>query len=102
MKIKLFVCFILLTVNTVTYAMPKVLVKHQRNAKNLIEVRVINQTMKKLVCSVGIDGRKIYFRLGASQPSKWYVATDERFNYTNVSTWCDYLSLHPKYQQKNN
>jgi hypothetical protein len=89
----------LLAVNTVIHASPKVMVKHHRNAKNLAEIQVINKTIERLICYVAIDGHKIYFRLQAMQPSKWYVATDERFNHTNYSTWCDYLSLHPKYQK---
>ena len=99
MKIKIFICFILLAVNTVIYAAPKVMVKHNRNAKNLAEIQITNQTIKKLICYVAINGHKIYFRLPAMQPSKWYVATDERFNHANFSTWCDYLSLHPKYEK---
>jgi len=99
MRIKIFICFMLLAVNTAIHAAPKVMVKHHRNAKNLAEIQVINQTIEKLVCYVAIDGYKVYFRLAARQPSKWYLATDERFNHTNFSTWCDYLSLHPKYQK---
>lgn len=89
----------LLLVNTVIYASPKVQVKHHRNAQNLAEIQVTNQTIEKLICYVAIDGHKIYFRLPARQPSKWYVATDKRFNHTHFSTWCDYISLHPKYQK---
>jgi hypothetical protein len=99
MKFKTFICLLLLMVNTVVHASPKVLVKHQRNIKNLAEVQIINQTIEMLICYAAIDGHKIFFRLPPSQPSKWYVATDERFNHTNFSTWCDYLSLHPKYQR---
>ncbi|MDX2369872.1 MAG: hypothetical protein QNK36_15965 [Colwellia sp.] len=99
MKIKMFLCFMLLALNTALYAAPNVMVKHDRNAKNLAKIQIINQTTEKLICYVAIDGHKIYFRLPARQPSKWYAATDERFNHTNFSTWCDYLSLHPKHQK---
>jgi hypothetical protein len=99
MKIKIFLCFILLTLHTVVHASPKVLVKHHRNANNLAEIQIINQTIYKLICYVAIDGHKIHFRLPAKQPSKWYVATDTRYNHLNFSTWCDYISLHPKYQE---
>lgn len=98
MKMNIFVCLLLLAINTVVHAAPKIIVKHQRNIKNLAEIQVTNQTTKRLICYVAIDGHKIYFHLPARLPSKWYVATDERFSYTNFSTWCDYLSLHPKYQ----
>jgi hypothetical protein len=98
MKFKAFICLLFFTVHTVIQASPKVLVKHQRNTRNLAEVQVINQTIEMLICYAAIDGHKIFFRLPPRQPSQWYVATDERFNHTHFSTWCDYLSLHPKYQ----
>lgn len=79
--------------------MPKFMVKHQRNENNLAEVQVINQTTEALICYVAIDGHKIRFRLLPRQPSIWYRATDPRFNNNNFSTWCDYLSLYPKYQK---
>lgn len=100
MKIKILWCCAILAVSTTLYAAPKVTVKHHRNAQNLAEIQVTNQTIEKLICYVAIDGHKIFFRLPARLPSKWYVATDERFNHANFSTWCDYLSLHPKYQNK--
>lgn len=100
MKIKIFFCLMLLAVTTVLHAAPKVIVNHQRNAQNLAEVQVVNQTAKKLICYIAIDGHKLFFRLPARQPSKWYKATDVRFNHSNISTWCDYIDLHPKYQKK--
>jgi len=99
MKIKLLASFLLLAFTITTYASPKVTVKHQRNTKNLAQVQIINQTGEKLICYVAIDGHKVYFRLAARQPSKWYKATDKRFTHSNFSTWCDYLSIHPKYQK---
>lgn len=99
MKIKILIYFILLAYSTATYASPKFLVNHQRTAQNLAQVQIINQTTEKLICYVAIDGYKIHFRLPSRQPSKWYVATDERFNHANFSTWCDYIALHPKYQE---
>jgi hypothetical protein len=81
-------------------ALPKVSVQHQRNTQNLAEIQVTNQTAQALICYVAIDGHKVFFRLQPHQPSQWYKATDTRFNHTQFSTWCDYLSLHPKYQKK--
>lgn len=80
------------------FAMPKINVKHQRNIKGFAEVQVSNQTMVELICTVAIDGYKIPFKLKAMEYSRWYTATDVRFNHTNFSIWCDYLSLHPQYQ----
>lgn len=101
MPIKMFFCSILLLIATSVSALPKIFVQHQRNIENLAEIQVTNQTVEHLICYVAIDGHKIFFRLQGLQPSKWYKATDSRFNYSHFSTWCDYLSLHPKYQPKN-
>ena len=90
----------LLVCSTSVVAQPKVTVQHQRSPKNFAEIQITNQTIEQLICYVAIDGHKIYFRLQANQPSKWYKATDTRFNYSNFSTWCDYLYLHPKYMPK--
>jgi len=91
--------FILLSLATSVLAMPKVTVKHQRNIKGFAEIQVTNATMENLICHVAIDGHKVLFRLKAIGSSKWYTATDKRFNHTNFSVWCDYLKLHPKYQK---
>jgi len=81
-------------------ALPKLLIQHKRSVKNLAEIQITNQTSKALLCYVAIDGYKIFFILQPQQPSKWYNATDPRFNYNHFSTWCDYLSLYPEYQKK--
>ena len=90
----------LLIFSTSVIALPKFSVQHQRNDKNLAEIQVTNQTIETLICYVAIDGHKIYFRLQPQQPSQWYKATDTRFNANHFSAWCDYLSLHPRYQKK--
>ncbi len=102
MKIKVFMFFMLLAINIPLHAAPKITVKHNRNAQDLAMIQITNQTIKNLVCYVAIDGHKIYFRLPARLQSKWYSATDTQFTHMNFSTWCDYLSLHPKYQKKLN
>ena len=81
-------------------AKPKILIKHQRDINNFAEIQLTNQTAKALICHVAINGHKIKFKLAPRQASKWYRATDPSFNHQNFSTWCDYLSLHPKYQTK--
>lgn len=90
--------FILILLANSAVAMPKINVKHQRNIKGFAEVQVSNATMENLICHVAIDGYKIFFKLKAIETSKWYTATDKRFNHKNFSVWCDYLKLHPKYQ----
>ncbi|TMM45799.1 hypothetical protein FCS21_07805 [Colwellia ponticola] len=98
-KIVCFLLFLLLT--TSVSAMPRIDVKHQRNINGFAEIQVSNATTENLICHVAIDGYKILFRLQGMGYSKWYTATDKRFNHTNFSVWCDYLKLHPKYQPKN-
>jgi hypothetical protein len=100
MHIKIFIHLMLLVFSTSVSAMPKILVQHQRSTENIAEIQITNQTIETLICSVAIDGYKIYFRLQPNQPSQWYKATDTRLNFSNFSTWCDYLYLHPKYQPK--
>jgi len=97
---KTFTFFILLLLSTSVLAMPKITVKHQRNIKGFAEIQVSNATMENLICHIAIDGYKILFRLKAIESSKWYTATDIRFNHTHFSVWCDYLKLHPKYQEQ--
>lgn len=93
--------FIILLTAFTTVAMPKITITNQRTVKGFAQIQVSNTTMKKLICHVAIDGRKVKFRLMPLQPSQWYTATDKRFNHQNFSVWCDYLALHPKYQDKN-
>ncbi|WP_019029336.1 hypothetical protein [Colwellia piezophila] len=95
---KIFAFFMVLLFSLNSLAMPKIAVKHQRNIKGFAEIQVSNATMENLICHVAIDGHKILFRLKAIEVSKWYVATDIRFNHTHFSVWCDYLKLHPNYQ----
>ena len=97
---KFFYFFIVLLLSNSALAMPKITVKHQTNVKGFAEVQVSNATMENLLCHVAIDGHKILFRLKAIQTSRWFTATDKRFNHTNFSIWCDYLTRHPKYQKK--
>jgi len=93
---RVFIYLMLLVFSTSACALPKILVQHQRNADNLAEIQVTNETLETLVCYVAIDGHKLYFELAARQRSQWYKATDMRFNFSHFSTWCDYLYLHPK------
>lgn len=90
----------LIVFSSALFALPKITVQHQRNIKNLAEIQVTNQTIETLICYVAIDGHKVYFRLLAQQPSQWYKATDTRFNSSHFSTWCDYLSSHPRFKKK--
>ena len=92
-----FLFFLLIFVTLNAVAMPKIMVKHQRNAENFAEIQIINETTKALVCSIAIDGYKIKLKLAAKAYSKWYKATDQRFNYKHFRVWCDYATLHPNF-----
>ncbi len=98
MLIKTYICLILLVFSISVSALPNFEVEHKRSAKNFAEIKITNKGSKKLICYVAIDGHKVRFILQPRQPSKWYKATDIRFNYNHFSTWCDYLSLYPEYQ----
>lgn len=100
MKIIQIIYLILMILSFSANAQPKFILEHQRNNNNLAEIQITNQTGEVLICSVAIDGHKIYFRLPGYQPSLWYNATDPRFNYKNFSVWCDYIYLYPKYQSE--
>ena len=90
----LLVFFYVLMFSAPVFAQPKTKVQYKRNAENLAEVQVTNNTLDPLVCYVAIDGHKVHFRLQANQKSVWYKATDSRFNYYHFSTWCDYALLY--------
>ena len=81
-------------------AMPKIKIVHDRNTQDYARVRVTNETREELLCYVAIDGYKIKFRLPPLNSSKWYKATDTRFNASHFSIWCDYMDLYPQYQKK--
>jgi hypothetical protein len=98
--IRVLFSFSLFILATSAFSKPKHTLKHKRNDKNLAEIQITNQTVEPLICYVAIDGHKIYFRLKAYEPSIWYRATDVRYNYSNFSVWCDYLSLHSRYAPK--
>ncbi len=88
----------LLFISPAALTMPKITVTHQRTVDDYAQIQVTNDTNKKLACSIAIDGYKIKFRLMPQLSSIWYKATDKRFNHTHFSVWCDYLALHPSYQ----
>ena len=78
-------------------ARPKTSIEHGRSIEGFARMRINNLITKELACYVAIDGFKVKFRLPALNTSRWVTATDTQFNHSNFSTWCDYLSLNPKY-----
>lgn len=92
MKLPILLSLLIVLMSQAVSAKPKILVKHQRNQYNLAQVQITNQTSKKLRCFVAIDGYKIKFKLPPRLPSKWYQATDPRFNHKSFSVQCDYLN----------
>ena len=73
-------------------------VVHSESRQGFAQIKIVNKTNAALACYVAIDGMKIKFKLPPYLSSKWYKATDTRFNYRHFSTWCDYLELHPEYE----
>jgi hypothetical protein len=94
----LFMTFIL-SITNIVYAKPKTKTIYGLNADGFSQVKIKNNTRESLACYIAIDGYKVKFRLPSLRQSKWYTATDKGFSYTNFSTWCDFLSLHPEYEK---
>ena len=92
-KTALFLGLFLMTLSINGFTKPKYSTNHNRNHENFARVQVVNETRKNLTCFVAIDGRKIKFILRPFARSKWYKATDTRFDYTHFRTWCDYAEL---------
>ena len=79
--------FIVLSLSTLmisnAFAIPKIDTIYGKNEEGFARVKIINETTK----------------LPIRAHSKWYKATDRRFNHTDFSIWCDYIELHPEYEQ---
>lgn len=89
---------LLLGVSLIANANPKILVEHGFTLNGYARARVINESRENLACYMAIDGYKIKYVLPPLNTSRWFTATDKRYNHTNFSTWCDYLVLHPEYE----
>jgi len=87
-----------LLISTAAHAKPRIKSVFGHNLEGFARIKVINETTADLACYVAINGFKKKFRLPPLKESKWYAATDKRFNYKHFSTWCDYIDLHPEYQ----
>ncbi len=74
-------------------------VEHKRAPNGFARIKVVNQTNEHLACYIAIDGRKTKFTLYGKRSSKWYQATDKRFDATSFSTWCDYIKYYPEYKK---
>lgn len=72
-------------------ASPKITVSYEVDKQSYSRVKVKNETKRTLGCYVAIDGFKQKFKLASLATSKWYKATDVRFNYTDFSVFCDYI-----------
>jgi len=93
-----FIGFLLL-ISTYAQAKPKTTVITNYSIDKFAQIKVTNETNKRLACYVSIDGYKIRFRLQARRTSRWFKATDKRFKPTSLSHWCDYLELYPDYKK---
>jgi len=99
-KLYFILLFILICLALPAQSKVNIAVIHGKSQDGFARIKIKNETNTPLACYVAIDGRKSKFVLPPFLTSKWYQATDSRFNYRHFSTWCDYLALHPEY--KNN
>ncbi|PHS53216.1 MAG: hypothetical protein COB01_04540 [Lutibacter sp.] len=80
-------CLLSISVN----ASPKISVSYDLDANQFVKIKVKNETRRTLGCYVAINGIKKKFKLTALASSRWFSATDKRFNYTDFSVFCDYI-----------
>ena len=93
--------FSLILNSSSVFARPKTKTIHGYSLDGFARVKVKNLTTTDLACWVAIDGQKTKFRLPALNESQWDTTNDKRYTYANISTWCDYIDLHPEYQKYN-
>ena len=98
MKITKYFCAAVIIISPVIWASPKITLTFGESSDGFARVKIKNETFEPLACYVAIDGHKVKFQLQVKSASRWITATDQRFNYQNFSTWCDYLEIHPKYR----
>lgn len=94
-----FYCLVFILISPVIFALPKTNISFNRDAEGFMRAQIKNETLEQLACYVAIDGYKRKFQLRPRSTSRWFTATDKRFDYTAFKTWCDYLELHPQYQK---
>lgn len=97
MKITKYFFAAIMVFSPVIIALPKITVTFGESLDGFTRVKIKNETFIPLACYVSIDGQKSKFQLRPKSTSTWVTSTDKRYNYTNFSTWCDYLEIHPKY-----
>ena len=90
---------LLLLVPYVYGARPHIETIFGKTNEQLTRAKVINKTSLELACYLAIDGYKIKFRLPPFQASKWYKATDHRYNHRDFSTWCDDIKNYPEFKK---
>ncbi|MFT5812758.1 MAG: hypothetical protein ACI9VT_000495 [Psychroserpens sp.] len=98
MKITGYFFAAVMMISPVIWASPKTTLTFGVSSDGFARVKIKNQTSEPLACYVAIDGHKVKFQLQFQSTSRWITATDQRFNYQNFSTWCDYLEVHPKFK----
>ena len=94
----LIIVTLLMLISHSVSAMPKIRTEFDVTVDNYARIKVYNETLEELICYVAIDGYKIMFKLVPRGQSIWYKATSTRFNYTDFSTWCGFLTDHPQYR----
>ena len=90
---------LLILISFTNHALPKFKVLKNKNAQGISRIKLTNETNSTLACFIAIDGYKKKFILGPFNDSKWYAATDIRFNHTDFRTWCNLLEFYPHYEK---
>lgn len=98
MRYKYFIYLFLFTLSPLASALPKIAIAYNKTAEGFMRTQIKNETLEQLACYVAIDGFKRKYQLRPRSTSRWFTATDTKFNYTDFKIWCDYLEVHPKYR----
>lgn len=97
MKVQQYVLLLLCFMSLNAHTRPNTKTVFDVTHDNYTRAQTTNNTAETLVCYMAIDGYKIKYILRPYQRSKWYKATDTRFDYKDFSSWCDYSENHPNY-----
>ncbi len=81
------------------FSAPHIAINNGRNNDGFARVQIVNKSGTSLACYVSINGFKMRFHLPQATTSKWYKATDTRFQHTDFSSWCGYMENHPEYKK---
>ncbi len=98
-KTRLLFLLLFICVSFSAFSKPKTEVFYRYTPEGYAQIQVQNKTTAELACWIAIDGYKKKFRLPPLSVTRWFTASDKRYDYTSFSSWCDYIELYPQYKK---